>query len=100
MSDQPTMEELRAKFGPQTGGSVRASKPRYAGTAGAGPMGETCGSCGHQRRSGHVKTYPKCGLVAWTSGDATTIKTRTKACAHWAKPYKLTAENYRNPPRK
>lgn len=96
MSDQPTMEELRAKYGSQA--NVRGSgKKRYAGEAGKGPAGETCGSCGHQRRSGNTKTYPKCGLVAWTSGDATTIKTRTPACEHWTKPYKLTSENYRNP---
>jgi hypothetical protein len=97
MSEQPTMEELRAKYGPQVG--ITIHKPRYAGEAGKGPAGETCGSCGHQRRSGNTKTYPKCGLVAWTSGDATTILTRTKACEHWTKPYEITAANHRNPPR-
>lgn len=100
MTDTPTMEGLRRLYGPQTGARGR-TKPRYAGTAGRGPTGETCGSCGHQRRTGSSrKTYPKCGLVAWTSGDATTIKTRTPACEHWVPVYEITTANHRNPPRR
>jgi hypothetical protein len=81
---QPTMEELRAKIGSilQTNGR----KPRYAGTPGKGPVGMTCHDCGWLTHTGqsNPSAYPKCGKTAFTSGDATTIRTRTPACEHFA----------------
>jgi hypothetical protein len=77
VSEQPTMEELRAKIGSQ-----RAWLGRYAAQPGTGPAGKTCHDCAHLTYTGlAVPTkYPKCGLTNFTRGDATTIKTRTAAC--------------------
>jgi hypothetical protein len=78
--EQPTMEELRAKIGSQ-----RAWLGKYADRPGAGPAGKTCHDCGWLHYTGLAKPtkYPKCGKTNYTSGDATTIKTRTAACSHF-----------------
>jgi hypothetical protein len=62
---------------------VRNGKVRglYAATPGSGPPGKTCGDCAFLRFTGNVKHYPKCGLVKYTHGDATTIQRRSPACA-------------------
>lgn len=52
----------------------------YAGQPGTGPAGKTCQTCAHKTYTGGAKLHPKCGLTAYTCGDATTIKTRTPAC--------------------
>lgn len=84
MSDerQPTMDELRARVAMQ---KEKGTKIRYAGVPGTGPAGKTCHDCGWLRYTGQaVRTkHPKCGKTAYTSGDATTIKTRTAACQHF-----------------
>ena len=80
MSDQPTMEELRAQvvasYG--TGG-------KYADAPGTGPEGTTCHSCAHLRHTGQANPskHPKCGLTKYTHGDATTIKTSTPSCRRY-----------------
>lgn len=70
---RPTLDELKALY-PTTG--------KYAGAPGSGPVGKTCRSCCHKVYTGHHRrpTHPKCGLTAYTHGDATTIKTSTPAC--------------------
>lgn len=84
MSDerrQPTLEELRASL------PLRGTKKRglYAGSPGGGPAGETCRTCKHKTYTGQSKptSHPKCGLVKYTAGDATTILTSTPACRYW-----------------
>lgn len=69
---RPTMDELRAKAG--------RMNARYAEEPGTGPQGETCKTCAHLRYTGHAKHYPKCGKTKYTHGDATTIKTSSRAC--------------------
>ena len=74
---QPTMEALRALL------PVRGAKRRglYAAAPGTGPAGRTCHSCAHLRYSHHTQAkHPKCGLTAYTHGDATTIRTSMPAC--------------------
>ena len=61
---------------------------RYAGPPGSGPAGKTCGSCDFKTYSDRHNIPPKhmkCGLVAYTHGDATSIKAGTPAC-HKYKP--------------
>lgn len=56
----------------------------YASTPGTGPAGKTCRTCEHKIYSHHsLPKHPKCNLVAWTAGDATTIKTSTPACRRY-----------------
>jgi hypothetical protein len=59
----------------------------YAAPPGAGPEGETCGSCGHHARVQHAKTYHKCDLMrqSWTGGGGTDIRVRSPACRLWEK---------------
>lgn len=81
---QPTFEEMRKRVAAQL--TSRGTKRRYAGEPGAGPVGMTCHECGWLTYTGKARpiTYPKCGKTAYTSGDATTIRTRTAACEHFA----------------
>lgn len=72
---RPTFDELRARMPQKYEG-----KGLYAARPGTGPKGKTCHDCAHLRYSGHGTDHPKCGKAAWTSGDATTIRTRTAAC--------------------
>lgn len=75
------MDELRA-MAPTRGGK----RGLYAGPPGGGPAGRTCHFCAFLTYSdpqGRAK-HPKCGKVKWTSGDATTIRTSTPACLHFA----------------
>lgn len=57
----------------------------HAGVIGAGPSGETCGSCGHLVRKKLAKVYLKCGLMrqAWTGGAKTDVRSRDAACEKW-----------------
>lgn len=53
----------------------------YAGMPGAGPAGETCGSCKHiqrgkWRKCGHPRAYR-------SSSEASDIQARTPACQFW-----------------
>lgn len=78
---RPTWDELRAMM-PAKGAKLRGL---YAAPAGTGPLGKTCHDCAFLRYNdpqGRAK-HPKCGKVKYTSGDATTIKTRTPACRHF-----------------
>lgn len=79
MSEQPTMEELRARL-PVVGPARRGL---YAGAAGSGPAGKTCRTCRFKTYTGNVKLHPKCSLTNYTSGDATTIRTSTPACRYY-----------------
>jgi hypothetical protein len=59
---------------------------RYAGPPGSGPEGATCRTCAHKTYSdlhNRPPKHPKCGLVPFTSGDATTIRTGTPACLRY-----------------
>jgi hypothetical protein len=76
---RPTMDELRAIM-PTKGGRRRGL---YAAPPGTGPAGRTCHGCAFLRYSGHGTKHPKCGKTKYTSGDATTIRTRTPACLHF-----------------
>lgn len=77
MTDQPTMDELKARL-PVVGKQRRGL---YAGPPGTGPVGKTCRSCAHKTYTGNgPKYFPKCGLTNYTRGDATTIRTSTPAC--------------------
>lgn len=76
---QPTMEELRRLL-PVVGEKRRGL---YAAAPGTGPAGKTCRSCDHVRHMRPGK-HPKCGLTNFTHGDATTIRTSTPACRHYA----------------
>lgn len=77
---RPTLDELRAKIGAQTGPG--GGKIRYADVPGTGPEGKTCGDCAFLRNTGNpgMKPHYKCGKTTYTAGDATTIKARTPAC--------------------
>ena len=57
----------------------------YRGDPGAGPEGETCKSCKHHTMHQMSKRYHKCGLTAWTHGQATDIKVSSPACQFWEK---------------
>lgn len=76
---RPTMDELRATM-PTKGGKKRGL---YAAPPGTGPLGRTCHHCAFLTYSGHNTQHPKCDKVKWTSGDATTILTRTPACRYF-----------------
>lgn len=58
----------------------------YAGQPGAGPPGETCGSCKYLRPvSHHGKRYNKCGHPRGYSSfsEATDIRVSAPACEYW-----------------
>ena len=63
-------------------GGRRIIKGGYGGSPGAGPDGETCGTCKHFRR---VRgRYFKCGMTPEeTHGEATDIRMRSPACELW-----------------
>jgi hypothetical protein len=78
---RPTLDELRERVhatAPKRDGKQRGL---YAAPPGSGPPLKTCGDCAHLRFTGSAKHYPKCGLVKFTHGDATTIRMRSPACA-------------------
>lgn len=59
----------------------------WAGTPGAGPEGETCGSCTYCESFHFKKTYHKCGARAgdhWKGGRATDIRPLDPACDKWS----------------
>lgn len=59
----------------------------WAGTPGAGPEGETCGSCTYCEAFHFRKTYNKCGARAgdhWKGGRATDIRPLDPACEKWS----------------
>lgn len=59
----------------------------WAGTPGAGPAGETCGSCTYCESFHFKKTYLKCGARAgdhWKGGRATDIRPLDPACEKWS----------------
>ena len=78
---QPTIEELRARAGALHGRAKPGWWKRYAGEPGTGPVGKTCKTCAFKRYAGHATQHPKCGLIPYTHGDATTIKTSSPACS-------------------
>lgn len=53
----------------------------YAGMPGAGPAGETCGTCEHIERG----KYRKCGHPRGykSSSEASDILARSPACEYW-----------------
>jgi hypothetical protein len=58
----------------------------HAGHPGAGPDGETCGTCTWARRQAMTqKTYYKCGHMRGrvTRGAATDIRLKDSACEYW-----------------
>lgn len=56
----------------------------YYGNPGAGPDGETCGSCGHcMYTKPNMRRYYKCGLLKPTTGAGTDIRLKTEACQFW-----------------
>jgi hypothetical protein len=60
-------------------------KHGHAAAPGAGPSGETCGSCAHLFRNQQAKVYLKCGLMNayWTGGYATDVRAGDAACRRW-----------------
>lgn len=58
----------------------------YFGPPGAGPEGQTCGTCAHLCCIAMSKRYWKCGRARgkWTHGRATDILVRSPACIGWA----------------
>lgn len=71
----------------------KPSTPRpdgYAGMPGAGPDGETCGSCGHIERfrnGSDTKHWAKCSHrlgPEWTCSRRTDVLIRSPACQHWS----------------
>lgn len=61
----------------------------YAAMPGAGPAGETCGTCAHSGwRGGVAGRYFKCALMraTWTGGKGSDIKMRSPACSKWEAP--------------
>lgn len=58
----------------------------HAGIVGAGPKGETCGTCKHLEVNRRQKKFFKCGLVDWSFGPATDIRRKDPACPKWEKP--------------
>ena len=77
---RPTMDELRALL-PAKG---KGRRGLYAAPPGTGPAGKTCKSCQALTYTGNTKLHPKCGRTAYTSGDATTIRTSSPACRLYA----------------
>lgn len=56
----------------------------YAGMCGAGPDGETCGTCAAFRiAKHHGRRYFKCGRILATHGAGTDIRKSAPACEHW-----------------
>lgn len=58
----------------------------YAGRPGAGPAGETCGSCKWKKRVRHgARSYNKCGHARGrdTRSEASDIKASAPACEFW-----------------
>lgn len=58
----------------------------YAGTPGKGPSGQTCGTCIHSKRRGHMnRRYYKCHheYAYRSSSVASDILLKTIACEHW-----------------
>ena len=84
MSGQPTWEAMRAALKAAESKGYKHHKGLYAAMPGSGPEGRTCRTCDHLRHTGGRRTFPKCGLVAYTAGDATTIRTATPACSKYA----------------
>jgi len=63
----------------------------YAGLPGAGPEGETCGSCRYIERmnNGGGKRWAKCAhphAPQWTCSARTDVLVRSPACQHWEEP--------------
>lgn len=59
----------------------------WAGTPGAGPEGETCGSCTYCALFHYKKSYHKCSARPgdhWKGGRATDIRPLDPACEKWA----------------
>ena len=49
--------------------------------------GETCGTCAHFERHGRAsKAYFKCGLLPYTRGAGTDIRSNWDACRVWESP--------------
>ena len=66
------------------GEDARQLKGRgYAGHPGAGPAGQTCGTCVHFLRSG--RGYHKCSHphALNSNGPGTDILVSAPACEHW-----------------
>ncbi len=64
----------------------RKTDRRHPDRPGTGPVGETCGSCGHRVLIHyHNKTYNKCGVLRglWTHGPGTDLRRKDVACSHW-----------------
>ncbi len=61
----------------------KGAKSGYAATPGTGPSEETCGTCQHLFRKQHAKVYLKCGLIDFSGGPATDIRSRSPACSRW-----------------
>lgn len=58
----------------------------YAGQPGAGPAGETCGSCKwREHKRYHGRTYNKCGHARGrnTFSEASDIRVSAPACQFW-----------------
>lgn len=65
---------------------LHVRKKGHAGHPGAGPKGETCGSCTSRRSvQGGRKAYSKCELNRrnWTGGPGSDIRMRDPACEFW-----------------
>ncbi|MFM2042094.1 MAG: hypothetical protein RLY86_670 [Pseudomonadota bacterium] len=86
------MGELLFQDGAAAGGP--AKRRGHAWTPGSGPVGETCGTCGHRVRVELSKTYQKCGLMHrhWTRARGTDVRCRDAACREWT-PCQTQAEN-------
>lgn len=69
------------------GGGGRIVRVGHAGRCGAGPEGETCGSCDHLRVNitGSRKRFYKCGHIRGhiTRGEATDVRLKDMACEWW-----------------
>lgn len=71
--------------------SKRDRTKGYAGRVGAGPLGETCGSCANatkfQLQCG-ARTRTVCGIVRHITpaGPTSAIKLTARACQHFTKP--------------
>lgn len=67
------------------GGNSKPITGGYYGMPGAGPVGESCGTCGHcyYIRRRNPRRYYKCNLLKPTSGPGTDIRLKTPACQYW-----------------
>ena len=77
------------KQGDFIGGGGKKIGRGHAGSPGAGPSGETCGSCTFCRRQAMTqKTYFKCGHIRGnvSRGAATDVRLKDGACEYWEKP--------------